>query len=140
MYAESDILRVGSDSWQGVRVDSLDYACVLPHPLKLVMQCCGAENVCDACGKEGRGPKGLLRCTQCKVAKFCDVVCQRRAWTEKHKARCDNMRDAREAVGDVFRNVPDWGKFDDRYYPFPVRGALPVKGDLFGKGDENFLG
>jgi hypothetical protein len=137
MYAETDIVRVGGDSWQGVRVDALDYATVLPFPLKLVLQCCGYENVCEACGKESKGK--LSRCTQCKVAKFCDVTCQRKDW-ERHKTRCDNMRSAREAVSAIYTNIPDWNVFDDKYYPFRIRGLLPVKGDLLGKGDENFLG
>jgi hypothetical protein len=128
MYAERDILRVGSDSWEGVRVDALDYATVIPHPLRVVLQCAGAEETCVACGKK---PKQLARCTQCKAVKFCDVTCQRQGWPE-HKGRCEGLKAIREQVMAVVDNVS--GKWEDEYRPFRIVDKMPVHADFFGKG------
>ncbi len=129
MYAEKDILRVGSDSWEGVRVDALDYATVIPHPLRVVLQSVGVEEACVGCGKE---PAQLLRCTACKAVKFCDVACQRKAWPE-HKTKCEGLKAIRDQTMAVIDNVAR--PWEDEYRPFRIVDKLPVQADFFGKGN-----
>jgi len=45
---------------------------------------------CSHCGKEG---SDLLRCSRCKVAHYCDSVCQRQAW-RLHKPECTKEQTA----------------------------------------------
>lgn len=44
-----------------------------------------AGQKCSHCGRVG---SGLKNCSLCKVAKYCDVQCQRAAWNAGHKAAC----------------------------------------------------
>lgn len=92
MYAERDSLRLPTGAQrEGVRVDALDYAAVLPFSLSVLQ---GAT--------DGAAPVAA---------------------------------EVREHLDRVVRNVPDWSRFEqDRYHPFPIRGALPVPADFFGKG------
>lgn len=135
MYAERELIRSGSETKPGIRVEALDYARVLPYSLSTILMCCGYEGACGAptCGKkESEGTK-LQRCTVCKVERFCDANCQRKGW-EKHKNECEGLREARNEILAMVNHIPDW-KVWDHYVPFPVRGKLPVASDFFGKGD-----
>ncbi|EPY38800.1 MYND finger domain-like protein [Angomonas deanei] len=42
---------------------------------------------CFKCNKEGAGGKPLMRCSKCKVAKYCSPECQRADWFI-HKKVC----------------------------------------------------
>jgi hypothetical protein len=43
---------------------------------------------CDHCGRPGE-PKDFKRCSQCKVARFCDTECFKLAWKNGHKDACE---------------------------------------------------
>lgn len=43
---------------------------------------------CLHCGKDDRP---LKRCSQCKMAKFCDRSCQQKAWKAGHKKCCTEL-------------------------------------------------
>lgn len=135
MYAERELIRSGSETKPGIRVDALDYARVLPFSLTTILTCCGYESVCGApgCGKKEMSGTKLQRCTVCKVERFCNADCQRKGW-EKHKGECEGLRDARNEILSMLNHVPDWRVWE-HYSPFPVRGKLPVATDFFGKGD-----
>ncbi len=48
---------------------------------------------CGTCGaKERKGGGPLLKCSRCRVAKFCGPECIRQAW-KRHKAECNIFRD-----------------------------------------------
>ena len=74
------------------------------------------------CHKEGCHDVGSLRCSRCKVAKYCSKECQKDAW-KQHKKQCKS--DASQATGGTDKstgaagaNKPD-GRFttkpSDRY-------------------------
>ena len=128
-YAERDIFRVQGESVEGVRVDALDYVRVIERPLSVVRKCMGLENTCSYCNKKGE----LLRCTKCKVTRYCNQACQRNHWKEGHKDTCPSLCEAKKEVDSAFKDVPDWASFD-RFRPFPILQKLPVKSDFFGKG------
>uniref|UniRef100_UPI003AB0D9DA histone-lysine N-methyltransferase SMYD3-like n=1 Tax=Centroberyx gerrardi TaxID=166262 RepID=UPI003AB0D9DA len=47
-----------------------------------------AREVCHHCFTRR---ESLLRCSQCKMARYCDITCQKRAWSG-HKRECKCLR------------------------------------------------
>ena len=42
----------------------------------------------DRCQSMGCAKAATKRCTRCKVARYCSKTCQRKDWTERHRASC----------------------------------------------------
>jgi hypothetical protein len=57
----------------------------------------GKLQSCDACGKMETKRGAFMKCSQCKVAKYCGRKCQKNAW-KKHKKECPTLA-AQKTVG-----------------------------------------
>lgn len=88
-----------------------------PHSTALSTSCLLSH--CSYCHREAPlddtgARRELLRCSGCRIARFCDAECQRKAWTvDEHKEECkalQRMKKAGAASDDAkfgFTAVPD---------------------------------
>ncbi|KAL0969326.1 hypothetical protein UPYG_G00225600 [Umbra pygmaea] len=53
-----------------------------------------AKDVCHSCFSRH---ESLLRCSQCKVARYCNITCQKKAWSD-HKRECQSLRSVHPRV------------------------------------------
>jgi hypothetical protein len=58
------------------------------------------ENECLSCGKE---TKKLLKCSKCKIVKYCSRECQKIDW-KKHKKKCVNVN---SSISSLFSKLPN---------------------------------
>jgi len=58
---------------------------------------------CASCGRATR-PDGskLLKCSHCRVVKYCSTDCQKQHWTE-HRVACESLKDASSAAPSISR-------------------------------------
>ena len=57
-------------------------------------------NQCLNCGQSGSNLKKLMRCSACKSAYFCNLICQKKCWKD-HKIDCV------EVAGTVGKEIID---------------------------------
>uniref|UniRef100_A0A4W5N1E6 [histone H3]-lysine(4) N-trimethyltransferase n=1 Tax=Hucho hucho TaxID=62062 RepID=A0A4W5N1E6_9TELE len=58
------------------------------EPLAYCVSNTCAKDFCHSCFSRR---ETLLRCSQCKLARYCDITCQKQAWSD-HKRECKCLR------------------------------------------------
>jgi hypothetical protein len=56
------------------------------YETKLKPICCGR------CGRTPSNEEKLLRCSACRVIKYCNINCQREHWSQCHKKECKTLK------------------------------------------------
>ena len=47
---------------------------------------------CGSCGSTPSNDEKLLRCSACRVIKYCNINCQRNHWSQCHKKECKTIK------------------------------------------------
>nr|XP_057945190.1 histone-lysine N-methyltransferase SMYD3 [Doryrhamphus excisus] len=75
----------GLRSTTGIKGGQLIFSC---EPLASCVSNKVAKNVCHRCFARH---ETLLRCSQCKMARYCNITCQKQAWSD-HKRECKSLQ------------------------------------------------